>query len=179
MGLPFRKPDLCLIAAAFIVWTMGAAVAPARADTTFQSPEAFVAEALGTAPPVSFLWLTPALQNGIQPLLGHPYPQARIRYWRANDASVFILEETGKEYPITAGFLVRNARIVRARVLVYREARGSEVHLSAFVDQFDGAGLDASGRLTQPIDGIAGATLSVGAMQRMAKTALYLAGQLP
>jgi hypothetical protein len=156
------------------------AMSLAHADTVYQEPDAFVAEALGNTPPVSFLWLTPALQDGIRPLLGHPYPQARVRYWRANDTSVFILEEIGKEFPITAGFVIRNARIVRASVLVYRETRGGDVRLPVFVNQFDGVGLDAtSGKLTRPIDGIAGATLSSGAMQRMAKTAIYLAGQLP
>lgn len=151
----------------------------AQADTTYQSPESFVAEALGGSPAPSFLWLTPTLQDGIRSMLGHPYPQARLRYWHTRIQTALILDEIGKEYPITAGFVVRDGRIVRARLLVYREARGSEIHLPSFLQQFAGAGLDDRGRLNRPIDGITGATLSVDAMQRMARTALYLANHLP
>ena len=163
----------CLIALA-AAWTL-----PAAADTVYQAPEAFVAEAFGTPPPPAFLWLTAPVQAAITPLLGHAYPQARVRYWRAGNTSAWILEEIGKEYPITAGFLVRDGHIAQARLLVYREARGGEIHLPAFLKQFDGAGLNAGGTLTHHIDGITGATLSVDAMQRMARTALYLASRLP
>ncbi len=162
----------CLISLA-AAWTL-----PVAADTVYQAPEAFVTEAFGTPPPPAFLWLTAPLQAALQPLLGHAYPQARVRYWRAGDTTAWILEEIGKEYPITAGFLVRDGHIVRARLLVYREARGGEIHLPAFLKQFDGARLDGSGGLNKHIDGITGATLSVDAMQRLARTALYLASRL-
>jgi hypothetical protein len=151
----------------------------ARADTVYQTPDAFVAEALGGSPPPAFLWLTPALQSGVRALLGHTYPQARLRYWHSGATTVWLLDEVGKEFPITAGFAVRDGRLLRARVLVYRETRGGEIHLQSFLDQFTGAALDNSGKLSRTIDGITGATLSVDAMRRLAKTALYLTSQLP
>ena len=58
---------------------------------------------------------------------------------------------------------------------MYRESRGEEIHLPAFLQQFVGNVLKGNA-LSQPIDGITGATLSVGAMTRMAKTALLLNG---
>lgn len=157
----------------------GAWPAGTRADTVYQTPEAFIAEAFGTPPRPSYLWLTADLQAGITPLLGHPYGQARLRYWHAGNTTAWILEEIGKEYPITAGFVVRDGHIATTHILVYRESRGSEVHLPDFLNQFAGAALDSSGALTRHIDGITGATLSVSALQRMARTALYLTSRLP
>jgi len=84
-----------------------------------------------------------------------------------------MLDEIGKEYPITAGFVVSDNHIERAQVLIYRESRGDEIHLPAFLRQFIGSGLDGE-RLSNKIDGITGATLSVNAMQRMARAALVL-----
>jgi len=85
---------------------------------------------------------------------------------------VWILEETGKEELITAGFVVVGGRIDHVRVLVYRESRGQEVRQSSFVKQFKDAKLARGNRLDRDIDGIVGATLSVGAMERMARLAL-------
>jgi hypothetical protein len=45
-----------------------------------------------------------------------------------------------------------------------------------FTDQFDGATLTAKSRLDRNIDGITGATLSVGAVTRIARVALIFDG---
>jgi len=84
-----------------------------------------------------------------------------------------VLEEIGKEEPITAGFVVEGGRIKQARVLVYRESRGGEIRYPVFLKQYDGAALTADHYLDRSIDGISGATLSVRAMERMARLALY------
>jgi hypothetical protein len=85
---------------------------------------------------------------------------------------VWILEETGKEELITAGFVVVSGRIDHVRVLAYRESRGQEVRQPSFLKQFRDARLREDDRLDRDIDGIVGATLSVGAMERMARLAL-------
>lgn len=140
-----------------------------------QSPDAFVAEAFaGARPAPAVLWLTPEIQSGVSRILGARLPGLRQRYWRAGKRSAWILERIGKEEPITAGFVVEDGRIVSAQVLVYRESRGGEIRFPNFRDQFIGAGLDRDLGLDTDIDGIAGATLSVNAMQRMARLALYL-----
>jgi hypothetical protein len=148
------------------------------ADTVYQDPEDFLRQAFGDPPRPEFVWLDRAAQDSLTKLMGHPYRQARIRYWHAKGKTAWILDEIGKEYPITAGFVVQDQRIAEARVLIYRETRGMEIHFPSFLKQFAGAQL-TDDRLSQDIDGISGATLSVRAMERMAKAALYLDRSIP
>jgi len=161
------------------------------ADTVYQKPEDFLHEIFGGALPAPrFVWLDVELQKSMTAVLGHPYTQARIRYWRDGARTVWILDEIGKEFPITAAFVVaseakstdkKNAsdvkhtddKIALARVLVYRETRGDEIHIPAFLNQFFGLHLSDQ-KLTGKVDGITGATLSVGAMKKMAHAALVL-----
>lgn len=124
------------------------------------------------------LWLDNTAQEKLTAVLGHRYPQARLRYWRAQGKTAWILDEIGKEYPITAGFVVADKHIERAQVLIYRESRGDEIHLPAFLRQFSGAHLDGD-KLSKKIDFISGASLSVDAMQRMASAALLLDQLVP
>jgi len=138
----------------------------------YQEPDAFIAEVFGSKPAPKVLWLTKDIQEQVVAILGHPPAQLRQRYWSEGAKSVWILEETGKEELITAGFVVVGGRIDHVRVLVYRESRGQEVRQSSFVKQFKDAKLARGNRLDRDIDGIVGATLSVGAMERMARLAL-------
>ena len=152
------------------------------ADTTYVTPDNFLREVFSTAdnfeiPKAEFIWLDNSKQAKLTQALGHPYPQARLRYWRAQQKTVWILDEIGKEYPITAGFVVADKKIQRAQVLVYRESRGMEIHLPAFLAQFINTHLtdeQKADQLSNKIDGITGATLSVDAMKRMARAALTL-----
>jgi FMN-binding protein len=139
----------------------------------YQEPDAFIAEVFGSKPPPKVLWLTKDIQGQAAAILGHPPAQLRQRYWSEGGKSVWILEETGKEELITAGFVVVDGHIDHVRVLVYRESRGQEVRQASFLKQFKDAKLAQSNRLDRDIDGIVGATLSVGAMERMARLALY------
>src|SRR5712691_6259412 len=138
-----------------------------------QEPDAFVAEVFGSKPAPKVLWLTRDIQTQAAAILRHPPAQLRQRYWSDSHKSVWILEEIGKEQLITAGFVVVDGRIDHARVLVYRESRGQEVRYPSFLKQFKDAKLAQGDRLDREIDGITGATLSVGAMERMARLALY------
>ena len=147
----------------------------ANADTVYLTPARFLQQCFTQVPKPAVIWLDKKIQGKITAVLGHPYPQARLRYWRQGDKTAWILDEVGKESPITSAFLIQQNKIVKAAVLVYRESRGEEIHLPAFLQQFVGSVLKGNA-LSQPIDGITGATLSVGAMTRMAKTALLLNG---
>jgi hypothetical protein len=155
---------LCLLAFAL--------VATAARGEVYQEPAAFLAEVFGSTPAPKVLWLTREIQAQAAAILGHPPAQLRQRYWTEGQKSVWILEETGKEEPITAAFVVVGGRIDHVRVLVYRESRGQEVRQSSFVKQFKDAKLADENRLDRDIDGIVGATLSVRAMERMARLAL-------
>ena len=151
---------LCLCAAA------------TRADV-YQEPDAFIAEVFGSKPAPKLLWLTKDIQAQAGAILGHPPAQLRQRYWSDARKSVWILEEIGKEELITAGFVVAEGHIDHVRVLVYRESRGQEVRYPSFLKKFKEAKLAQGDRLDREIDGVAGATLSVGAMERMARLALF------
>ncbi|GEM_PF-100639 len=146
---------------------------PARG--TYQEPDAFLAEVFADAvPEPSLIWLTGKRKKTVQQLLGHRYPSLRVRYWRRGRRSAWILEEVGKEQPITVGLVVNNGRLEKIRVLVFRESRGEEIRHPFFTDQFQDAGLNDKGDLDRTIDGISGATLSVRAMKKLARLALYL-----
>jgi FMN-binding protein len=149
-----------------------ALAAAAAHGEVYQEPGAFIAEVFGATPVPKVLWLTKELQAQAAAILGHPPAQLRQHYWSDGRKSVWILEETGKEELITAGFVVAGGRIDHVRVLVYRESRGQEVRQSSFLKQFKDAKLSRGNRLDREIDGIVGATLSVAAMERMARVAL-------
>lgn len=144
------------------------------AEEVYQAPDRFVAESLGMdLPKPEVLWLTRDRVAGAARILGHAPAQLRQRYWHDGDKTVWVLEEIGKEEPITAGFVIASGRVKQAKVLVYRESRGGEIRYPAFLRQYEGVGLMDDERLDRGIDGISGATLSVRAMERMARLALY------
>ncbi len=153
------------------------AAAHSWAADVYQSPDAFLTETFAGQPPVpKMLWLNDAMQQRVVRILGHKYPAMRLRYWEHEKRSAWILEEIGKEEPITAGIVVDSGRIERMRVLIYRESRGDEVRYPFFTRQFEGAELKPDMRLDRHIDAISGATLSVRALERLARLALYLDG---
>lgn len=128
----------------------------------------------GTAPAPRMLWITGETKAGVEDILGHGLGVLRLRYWAEDARTAWILEEIGKTQPITTGIVVDQGRIARISVLVYRESRGWEVRHSFFTDQFIGASLEENRELDRGIDGISGATLSVRALTKLARLALFL-----
>jgi hypothetical protein len=157
---------------AWLALALGAIAAGLVRGEVYQEPDAFIAEVFGSKPAPKVLWLTEDIQAQAAAILGHRPAQLRQRYWSDSRRSVWILEEIGKEELITAGFVLVDGRIDHVRVLVYREIRGEEVRYPSFLKQFKDAKLAPGDRLDREIDGIAGATLSVAAMERMARLAL-------
>lgn len=155
-----------------------ALVFPVRAAGQEAETAQFLREVFGQAPTPDTLWLTGDIRPTVRAILEHDYPAARLRYWRIGPRTAWVLEEIGKEMPITVGIAVDNGAVERVRVLVYRESRGWEVKSRAFTDQFDGARLTARQTLDRGIDGISGATLSVRALSRLARLALLLHKQV-
>lgn len=156
-----------------LLLVLGLCAAAQALGEVYQAPEAFVAEVFGTVPAPRVLWLSREMQARASAILNHPPANLRQRYWSDGARSVWIVEEIGKEELITAGFVVSQGRIDHVRVLAYRESRGQEVREPSFLEQFAGAGLAQGERLDRSVDGISGATLSVHAMERMARLALY------
>jgi len=145
------------------------------ADEAYQSQEEFLLEAFnGATPETGVIWLKGDIKDTAAEILGHPYPGLRIRYWSKDGRTAWVLEETGKVKPITVGLVINDKGLEKIRVLAFRESRGWEVRYPFFTDQFTGIGLNDDNDLNRSIDGISGATLSVRAMEKLARLALYL-----
>ena len=125
-------------------------------------------------PAAQTLWLKGDLRADVERLLGHRFSGLRVRYWQDGSRSAWILDEIGKELPITIGVAVSGGAIASVDVLEFRESRGWEVRYPFFTDQFVDARLDRHDRLDRRIDGITGATMSVDAVTRIARVALLL-----
>jgi hypothetical protein len=157
--------------------TLLALLAMAQPGTaeSYQSADAFLQEVFAATPPSpQILWLKGDIKETAARILGHPYPGLRIRYWEKDARTVWVLEEIGKEKPITVGLVVGPAGMELLRVLEFRESRGWEVRYPFFTDQFGGVRLTTDRQLDRHIDGISGATLSVRALKKLARLALYL-----
>ena len=128
-------------------------------------------------PKVATLWVDNTLRTPIEDLLGHRFDALRVRYWQQADKTAWIFEEIGKEQPITIGITVVAGAVGMVRILEFREPRGWEVRHPFFTDQFSGARATAGRKFDRPIDGITGATLSVAAVTRAVRLALFLSEQ--
>jgi len=145
----------------------------------YQSPEDFIDEVFSSSPPEAERVIVKGdLSKDLQSILNHRYSKIRIPYWREGDRTVWVLERIGKELPITAGFVISNNEIEQFKVLIFRESRGWEIRNDFFTNQFDGAHLTPKKQLNQPIDNITGATMSVNAMKKLSRMALYLHQQV-
>lgn len=145
----------------------------------YMDRDGFLALAFGdTAPKMQTLWLTEEKRNAAQLAVGWAPRGLRLRYWESGTRTAWILEDIGKEKPITLGIVVCGNQIERVEVLAFRESRGWEIRYPFFTSQFSGLTLADDGYLSQPIDGITGATLSVRAVERVARLALWLEQQV-
>jgi len=139
----------------------------------FQSGPDFVAEVFEQQGNAKVLWLTNDIRQQAKLILGRPVTGLRIRYHQHGNKTAWILDEIGKEMPITIGVVVEANKIAQVKILAYRESRGGEVRYSAYTRQYLGAALNDRYKLDQAIDGITGATLSVWAVNKVAALALY------
>jgi len=151
----------------------------AFAKGVYQTPDAFLNQVFGgNIPPLSSVWLTKDKKEVISRFLQHKPSFIRVKYWRNGLKTVWILNEVGKEKPITVGIVIESGKIQQLKVLTFRESRGWEVKHTFFTRQFDNVGINQEQQLDKHIDGISGATLSVRALKKTARIALYLEQQL-
>jgi len=146
-----------------------------NAKSTYLEPSKFIDESFsGQTPSPKVIWIKKDLKNQIEDILAHKYKSLRVRYWKKEERSVWILEEIGKTKSITTGIVIDKDKINQIKVLVFRESRGWEVRHPFFTKQFIDIGLSNNNKLTKKIDGISGATLSVRALTKLARVALLL-----
>jgi hypothetical protein len=147
----------------------------ARAEMLL-SREAFLTETFGdTPPPAALLWLSREQKAAAADILGHDLAAMRLRYWKSGETTAWIIDEIGKEQPITIGVAIEGDSLKAVRILDYRESRGWEVREDFFTRQFPGLSLNDNRQLDGRVDGITGATLSVRAVTNVSRLALHLA----
>ena len=151
-----------------------AALSSSLQATEYMSQDSFLAQVFSGPPTMATLWLNDSHQTAAKKMLGHRYKGLRVRYWRELDTTAWVLDEIGKEQPITIGVIISDDKIVQVDILAFRESRGWEVRHPFFTEQFRGLELDKREQLTGPIDGITGATLSVKAVTHVSRFALAL-----
>ncbi len=145
------------------------------AKGTYLEPEKFLQQVFGGNPPEpKKLWIKKDIKAEIKKILGHDLKMLRLRYWDDNTKRAWILEEIGRDKPITVGLVTSDGKILDVKVLIFRESRGWEVRYPFFTDQFKDATLVAGNNLDRKIDGISGATLSVNALTKLGRLALFL-----
>lgn len=167
------------LARPLLLLLLAGVVTSGHARGTYQTPHSFITEAFAGEPPTAQkIWLSGELGATYREVMQESPPQLRLRYWRREERSAWVLQAIGKTHPITAGFIVNNGKLEQVRVLVFRESRGWEIRYPFFTRQFKQVGLNEGKALDSHIDTITGATLSVRAMTNMARMALLLAEQV-
>ena len=145
------------------------------AGGVYQEPDAFIKETFPDGlVEKKVIWLDKPSKSEMEEVLGHAYKGLRVRYWIHGTRTAWILDEIGKEKPITTGIVIDNDKIERIRILAFRESRGWEVRHAFFTDQYSNAALLNNNQLDTNIDNISGATLSVRAVTKLSRIALML-----
>jgi len=172
--LSFKRPLKLLSFAALLLLTPNI-----WAKGVYLTVEQFLQQSFpNTVPEQQVIWLNTELKKQISTFLYRPYRGLRVRYWQKDNRSAWIFDEIGKEMPITIGLVLKKQQVESLKILAFRESRGGEVRYPFFTDQFQGATLDEKNKLSQHIDGITGATLSVNAVKRATQLALFLSQQV-
>ena len=159
---------------ALLLWATFPLLRLSAVEDVYLEPDRFIEQSFEGEAEQQVLWLTKDIKAHIKQVFGKDYPGLRIRYWQQGHRTAWILEDIGKTKPITTGFLIENDQMLQMRVLIYRESHGWEVRYPFFTDQFKGLQRDTNNKLNRKIDGISGATLSVNALTRLSKLALFL-----
>ena len=150
-----------------------------QAKGTYLEPEQFLKNTFADqVPKPKKIWIKKDLKSEIRKIMGHDLGVIRIRYWDDGSKTAWILEEIGRDKPITVGIAVKENKIEQLNVLIFRESRGWEVKYPFFTDQYKQLTLVKDKQLNKKIDGISGATLSVNALTKLARLALYLDEQV-
>lgn len=171
----YRSIRQALRGALYAVLLVSAATIAAGEVGRYQTRAEFLLESFGHEDPASdVVWIDDELRATAAKVLGHEPKVLRVRYWYEGGRTAWIIDEIGKEQPITFGIVVENAAIQGLRVMEFRESRGWEIRYPFFTRQFSQLRLTDSGSLSHGIDAISGATLSVKAATRTANLALVL-----
>lgn len=114
MVMIWKKALIAIVAASVPALTLAA--------TVYETHGEFLTRAFGDTPPApGVVWLSGERKIQVRQLLGHAYPALRLRYWCDAGRSAWVLEEIGKDLPITIGVIIDKDHIQSLRVLTYRK----------------------------------------------------------
>ena len=124
--------------------------------------------------------LTPEKKSQIEERIGWKFPENIFEVCIGEtgaqiDGYALIQNTIGKHKPMTYMVGIDNAgHVLNVELLVFREARGSEVRTKRFNAQYEGKTVSDPVRLNKDIINISGATMSVRSMTAGIKRALVL-----
>jgi H+/Na+-translocating ferredoxin:NAD+ oxidoreductase subunit G len=127
-----------------------------------------------------FIRLTPEKKTLIEDRIGWKFPEELFEVYIGEtgaqiDGYALIQNTIGKHKPMTYMVGVDNAgHVSNVELLVFREARGSEVRTKRFNVQYEGKTVSDPVRLNRDIINISGATMSVRSMTAGIKRVLVL-----
>jgi len=136
--------------------------------------ESFVLARFGKPVPVRVLPVTGDTSAICSEVLGRPYAGSSVSYHTDGEQTVWILSARGKHGSIVAGCAVAGGTLQAVQVLADREVRGRGIRTERYLRQYQDCRLTKSGRLSRSVDGITGATMSSGAVKKIAVLALRL-----
>lgn len=159
-----------LLSSPAMLWAKGAPI-----EESYLKVEDYISTALTRKPEKpGIIWITKEIRPDVQKILRRKNFPLRYRYYRHGPRTVWILNMVGRSLPITVGLTIESDKIIDLTVLTYRESRGSEIRFPAYSNQFNNVELTDRLRLSKPIHGISGATMSANAMKKASRLALYL-----
>ena len=124
--------------------------------------------------------LTPEIKNRIEERIGGKFPEDGFEVHIGEtgsqvDGYVIVQNTIGKHKPMTYMVGVDNrGRVSNVELLIFREARGSEVRTKRFNVQYEGKTVLDPVRINKDIINISGATMSVRSMSAGIKRVLVL-----
>jgi hypothetical protein len=126
------------------------------------------------------LWLDPEKKTEIEERIGWKFPEESFEVYVGEtgtqvDGYALIQNTIGKHKPMTYMVGIDNKGYISdIELLVFREARGSEVRQKRFNSQYEGKSLLDPVRINKDIINISGATMSVRSMTAGIKRGLVL-----
>jgi hypothetical protein len=175
-----------ICAAALAAAALGLAERPARAETTYFTTRAMLAELFPKSERVTFRTyaLDSSLRGRLAQRLGYAPAKDRYTIYVATtqghvDGYAIVDDEPGLHQPITfATRLSPRGVVERMEIMVYREPRGDEVRDARFRKQFEGKTAQDPLRPGQDIDAVSGATVSSASLARGVRRAAILVEEL-
>jgi electron transport complex protein RnfG len=163
-----------------------AAVGTVRAETTYYTPRALLADFFPRSERVTFRTFTldPSVKARLSQRLGYAPAKDRYTVFIATtqghvDGYAVIDDEPGLHQPITfATRLSPRGAVERLEIMVYREPRGDEVRDARFRKQFEGKTAQDPLRLSRDIDAVSGATVSSASMATGVRRSVILVEEL-